>query len=250
MKKLFLFGALLLSGLTVQAQTAEEIVENYIETVGGKEAWDSIQGLQMNAEVQAQGMSLPVEVVNLRDGKMYVKFELQGKEITQIAFDGETLWSTNFMTMKPEKSDSEETENFKRAAGDFPGPLFHYKEKGYTLELMNEGKPEVVEGVECYKLKLTKGKQLVDGEEVDDIEYYYMDTENYVPILVQKEILSGEQKGSISEEVFSDYQEVGGVYVAFSMTSRIKDGMGQEINFSEVIVNPEVEAEAFEYKGE
>jgi hypothetical protein len=38
-----------------------------------------------------------------KEGK-WRKSDLQGKEITEMASDGETMWSTNFMTMKAEKN--------------------------------------------------------------------------------------------------------------------------------------------------
>lgn len=251
MKKLFITGAIILSGLTsVFAQSADELVEQYIENIGGREAWDKVEGMQMNAKVAVQGMNLPVEMINLKDGRMAIQFEFQGKKLTQQAFDGENMWSTNFMTMKAEKSESEDLENYKRSMKEFPGALFNYKDLGYTLELMNEGEKEVVEGVECYKLKLTKNPQLVDGEEVDNVEYYFLDAESMVPIVVEAEIKGGPMAGQISQTVFSDYQEVDDVYVAFSMTQKLKDGDGQEIQMESIVLNPEVDDSYFAFPAE
>ena len=174
-------------------------------------------------------------------------FESAIKEITQMAFDGETSWSTNFMTMKAEKDDSENTENVKRAAGDFISPLIDYKGKGYSLELLPN---ETIEGVECFKIKLTKKTMLSEEKEIPNVEYYYFDKENYVPIVVEQEISSGEMKGQISQTLYSDYQEVNGIYFAFSMTQKIKDGMGQTIVFESVELNKEFESSMFKFPGE
>jgi hypothetical protein len=48
-----------------------------------------------------QGMEIPVEMVQLTGGKMYVKINLQGKEITKWLQTEKIIWNT--MTMKAEK---------------------------------------------------------------------------------------------------------------------------------------------------
>ena len=168
----------------------------------------------MEMNVNYQGMEIPVELVQLKGGKMYLKINFQGQEITQMAFDGTTAWSTNFMTMKAEKMESEMVENIKQEAGDYPDALIEYKAKGYTAEYLGK---ETKEGTECYKVKLTKKPQMVDGQKVDNIIFYYFDTENNVPILTESEVKSGPAKGQMSVTTMSDYQEVEGMYFPFSM---------------------------------
>jgi outer membrane lipoprotein-sorting protein len=247
MKKLTLLVAFI--GLTVgsYAQTADEIVSKYLQNLGGLEKLNSVESIEMTAKVDYGGMSIPINMINMKDGRTIMKINFQGKEIIQGAFDGTTSWGTNFMTMKAEKSEAEDTENIKRSSGDFVTPLMNYKDKGYSLELMAN---ETVEGVECYKLKLTKKTMIVEGAEVPNIEFYYFDKENYVPIVVETEIPAGEMKGQISQTLYSDYQEVDGIYFAFSMTQKIKDGMGQTIVFEKVELNKKFEDALFKYPGE
>ncbi|GAB4257661.1 MAG: hypothetical protein Kow0079_14870 [Vicingaceae bacterium] len=244
MKKFIALFILVTTVTFVNAQTVDEILNNYFENTGGLEKWKALKGTKSTAKVDAQGMTIPLEIYNMSDGKSLVKFELQGKEMVQGAFDGETSWGVNFMTMKPEKSDDETTENVKRSAGDYPSPFIDYKEKGYKVELMGE---ETVEGVECYKIKLTKKPMLVEGQEVDNIEYYYFDKENFVPILSESEIPSGPMKGQIAQTVYSDYQEVEGLYFPFSITSKMKDGQGQTVQIESVELNPEVDESMFKF---
>ena len=114
-----LFIALLILVLTpLNAQTADEIINNYFENTGGSENWDKLKGTKMEAEADAQGMTIPVELLSTKDGKQLVKINLQGQEMTQVSFDGETMWTTNFMTMSPEKSDQETTDNMKKQMKD------------------------------------------------------------------------------------------------------------------------------------
>src|SRR3989338_1336226 len=178
MKKIALGVLFMLGAWTTNAQkmTAEQIIEKYVETVGGSEAWANLKGQKLLATAAVQGMEFPIEMYELKDGRQITKFEIQGREMVQGAFDGETLWSISFMTMKAEKEESEATENFKRSIGEFPGALFTYKSMGYTVELDGE---DVKEGVECYKIKMTKKTELVDGEEKPNVQYHYIDKENF-----------------------------------------------------------------------
>lgn len=237
---LFLIGTQLVSN----AQTAQEVVKKYIENIGGEEAIRKVKNIKMTAKVDAQGMVIPLEMINLANGKMIVKFEFQGKEMVQQAFDGEVSWGVNFMTQKAEKADAEQTENIKREVGDFPEAFLDYEKKGYKIELMGK---ETIEGVECFKIKFTKKPLLADGVEVENVQYYYFDTENYVPIVTETEIKSGQMKGSISQTVFSNYTEVEGVYYPFSINSRLKDGEGQPVTIEKVEVNVEVDENMFKF---
>jgi hypothetical protein len=115
---------------------AEEIISNYFENTGGYENWGNLEGIKMVANINQQGMEIPMEIYQLKDGKQMTVINFQGKEIKQGVYDGERLWSHNFMTMEAEQSDAETTANFKLDTNDFPDSFYDYKAKGYTIELM------------------------------------------------------------------------------------------------------------------
>jgi len=246
MKKITLLVLAICASITINAQTADEILTTYFENIGGLENLKKVEGIKMTASIN-QGMEIPLEIVQMKGGKQYVKVSIQGKELMQGVFDGETLWSTNFMTMKAEKSDAEATANMKLEANDFPDAFIDYKEKGYTVELMGK---ETIDGAETFKLKLTKEPVTVDGKKEDSISFYYFDTENYVPIVVQSEIKTGQGKGMISESKLSDYQEVDGLYFPFSMTQGIKGKPGQSITITKIELNPTIDNSAFAFPEE
>lgn len=226
------------------AQKVDDIINKYIDAMGGKDAWSKVTGIRMTAKVDAQGMTLPLDIINMSDGRSYTSFEFQGKKIVQDVFDGETLWGMNFMTMKAEKSDAETTENKKREAKDFPNDIIGYADRGYKAESMGK---ETVEGVKCFKVKITKKSTLVDGKEEENITYHYFDADNYALIMSETSIRMGEAKGQIAQTVYSDYQEVNGVYFPFSILSRLKDGQGQGIVIEKIEVNPKVEDSLFKF---
>lgn len=248
MKKLLLLVIAVLGSVTLNAQTVDEILTTYYENIGGKENLRKVKGIKMTAKVSGQGMEIPIEIVQLKGGENYVRMSLQGKEITQVAFDGETAWSTNFQTMKAEKSDAEATANMKLEANDFPDALFDYKKKGYKAELLGK---ETIDGAETFKIKLTKEPVTVDGKKEESVTFYFFDTENFVPIAIQTEIKSGPGKGMFSQITMSDYQEVDGLYFPFSMTQGVKGQPGgQPITITKIELNPKVAANAFKFPEE
>ena len=94
---------------TNQVQSVDEIINNYFENTGGLENWEKIEGVKMSAKINQQGMEIPIEITQLKGGKMMTKINFQGQEIKQGVFDGEVLWSVNFMSQKAEKKDKEAT---------------------------------------------------------------------------------------------------------------------------------------------
>ena len=234
----------LVCSYTINAQTVDEIIDNYFENTGGVENWEKIEGVKMNAKVNQGGMEIPIEIVQLKSGKMMTTINLQGQSLKQGVFDGEVLWSTNFMTQKAEKSDEESTNMVKNEMNQFPDPFLNYKEKGFTAELVGT---ETVDGSETFKIKLTTTPNIIEGKEVPSISYYFFDSENFVPIQVQKEILVGPGKGMVSEIKMSDYQEAGGIYMPFSMTQGIKGQPGAPINMDKIEINPTVDDSEFTF---
>lgn len=227
--------------------TADQIIDNYFEAMGGKEAFRNLKGQKMTAQVDAQGMTIPLEMYMMADGRTITKFEVMGMSMSQDAFDGEVAWSTNFMTQEAEKSEAEDSENKKRSIGEYPSPLLDYTDKGYSVELLEDA---VVDGVDCYKMKVTLKPLLLEGEEVENVQYYYFDKETFAPLQVESEMMEGPEKGNMAITLLSDYQEVEGMYFAFSMTFKTEDSDGQLIELDSIELNPEVTDEMFAFPAE
>ncbi len=239
LKFIFTISLLSMSLVSLKAQTADEIIKNYFETIDSEGKLSELESYKMIASVNTQGMEIPVEIVQKKGGKMYVMITLQGQDVKQMASDGETVWSTNFMTMKAEKMDSQSSENMKLSNQDFPDPLLNYQSKGYSVEYLGK---ETKEGTECYKVQLTKKPHTIDGEKVDDIIYYYFDTENNIPILTESVINEGPMKGQLSTTTFSDYDEVEGIYFPFSLSMQ-----GQAVTVKEILLNPVIDDSEFKF---
>ncbi len=237
--KSILVAIILAVSTSFYAQTADEIIDNYFENTGGKENWEKLKGIETIGVMKMQGMEIPFEQLSTKDGKQLVTIELQGNRMVWSAFDGETSWQRNQMTMEAEKSDNETTENMKKQTKDFPDPFLNYKEKGYKVELIGK---ETIDGTETFKIKLTKDPILVNGESKPNISHYYFDTENFVPIILESEVNEGPMKGQLIKSSISDYQEVEGVYFPFTISNQF-----QTMGFKEIKLNPEIDAALFAF---
>ena len=248
MKTKNIIAALLLAFFSnvaiAQDITVDEIISNYLENIGGEDAWRKVKTLKVVGKVNQGGLEIPLEIVSMSDGRQYTKITFQGMNIMQGVYDGESLWSTNFQSMKAEKADTETTENFKLSLNDFPDTWLDYKKKGYTAELVGT---ETIDGTDTYKVKLTQEPQVIDGKEVENVTYYYFDTEVFVPLAEDSEVKSGQSAGVVQRITYSDYDEVDGLYFPFSLTQGVKGGASQPIIFSSVEVNPEVDETLFAF---
>jgi len=241
--QIFLLAVVMAAFTPANAQTADEIIDIYFENTGGVDNWRKLKGVEMQGKMNMQGMEIALQIVSLKDSRQYTQISFQGQELKQGVFDGTTMWGVNFMTGQPEKMETEMVENFKKnEAKDFPTPLLDYKEKGYSVELLGK---ETMEGTECFKVKLTKNPIMVNGKEEDVVSIYYFDTENMVPIA--EEMVSGSmmqgppgQEGQKMITTFSDYDEVDGLYFAFTM--KMPQG---EMVMDSISLNPEVTDDAF-----
>ena len=236
LKSLLLTAFIFSLGSVSHAQSVDEIIDGYYELIGGKDAWNKLEGIRYEAKVNQGGMEIPLEMVQTKSGISYSKASFQGMSFMQGVYDGETLWNTNFQTMKPEKVTSEDLENHKLTLNDFPDALINYKANEYMAEYIGT---ETFDGTDAYKIKLVKEQITVDGEKMDDVEFYFFEVDSGALIGQQQEIVSGPMAGVVSESKFSDYEEYEGLYFPMTITQGVKDGQSSSIVIESVEINPE-----------
>lgn len=227
MKKVFtIFSVLFLSVSMMNAQTVTEIIDNYLENIGGVEAWKEVKSTRMEGKTMTQMGAFPSTVSSMTPNKQLIEVDIQGKTFIQ-AFDGETAWMLNpFMGGAPEKSPQEAADEM--AKNKFQDEFIDYKEKGSKVSL--EGKKEI-DGTETFEVKLVT----VEGEE----KFYYFDTENFVPIMTKAFASTGEMEGKAVEVYLSDYTEVDGLMIPFSIEQKMDGQSLMQMTAEKVVINPE-----------
>ena len=99
---------------------------------------------------------------------------------------------------------------------------------------------ETLDGIGCYKVKLIMNK----NNEADDItQYYYLDKEYFLPVMVK----TWNNNMEINTYM-SDYQKVGeGLVMAFKLEIRVAGQPGQTISIDSVDVNVKMDDELFRF---
>ena len=232
---LFFLSGFLAVGLS--AQSLDEVLTNYYENIGGVDAWKSLQSTKTVGTANQMGMEFPFEMVMTRPNKQKLTVDIQGQQFVE-AFDGSTAWTINpFMggTEPQKKSDEESREAAKQM---FEDDLIDYSAKGHKA--MIEGKEEV-DGMQTIVVKLTTK----DGDD----RFYYFDPENYVPIMIKSFSTSGQMKGMAVEQYLSDYQEVCGMMMPHSMTTKVQGQVVAQLTFSEISCDVSVDDSTFTFPG-
>ena len=81
MKKLVTVLCFVLGSQTLFfAQTADEIIDKYVQALGGKDKLTSIQSIVMQGKVSAQGMEIPVSTTILNNKGSKVEFSVMGMD--------------------------------------------------------------------------------------------------------------------------------------------------------------------------
>ncbi len=210
-KPLLQIVLLSLLALPINAQTADEIINKYIKTVGGMEKIQAVKTLRRSGKfIGGGGFEAPMVEENKRPNMVRQEFTFQG--LTGItAYDGKTGWKIQPWGGKKDAEPLTE-EEMKGVIddADFDGPLVNYQQKGNKVEYVGM---EQAEGTDAYKLKVT----MANG----DTRYYYMDTDFYVPIKIEiKRMIRGTEQEF--ETYLGDYKEVDGWYLPFSVESGVK----------------------------
>ncbi|MEY3151657.1 MAG: hypothetical protein ACK46B_08705 [Bacteroidota bacterium] len=156
MKKLFVYVALMLPivllSLNIQAQTADEIIEKYINAIGGKEKWKQVKSMKVNGFIEVQGIKINFTQQAIHNVGVRVDAEFQGQKIIDITTPTKG-WSQNpFGGRSSLQPISEEELKQKLDELDIQDEFIDYAAKGSAVDFL--GKDEE-DGNEFYKVKMT-----------------------------------------------------------------------------------------------
>jgi hypothetical protein len=228
--KNLLFAALSFITMSAMAQTADEIVGKNIEAMGGKDKLSSLQSLKMTGTLATQGVDVGMTFTKLNNKGFRIDLEINGMSNYQTAT---TNKGTVFMPIagmtSPADMEPSQLKSMVRQM-DLQGPLFNYKEKGTTIDVLGK---EMVDGSEAYKLKLN----YKDGES----STYFIDTKtNRLVKSVAKRTFNGVE--TELETTYADYkQNADGYWFPYSITSQqgttVIDKIETNVKIDESIFN-------------
>lgn len=233
--RVVLMAASVLSVVSLQAQTADEIVNKHIEALGGKDKLSTIKTIytEYDMEVMGQAASGTTWLVN---GKAYKnEVDFGGQKIVQCITD-KGGWAQNPM-MGQTAPEAMPADQVKVSQGqlDVGGPLFNYAAKGNTIELLGK---DTLNGKSAFKLKL-KGKEGTEST-------YWIDPATYY---VLKSTVKASMNGMDVETsvAFSNYKKTEYGFVMPSNTEiSLPQGLTLNVTSKKIEINKEVDMKLFD----
>ena len=238
MKDLRIFFAIvLLFGVNTKifSQDADEIVNKYITAIGGIEKIHAINTMKVTGKFAGGGMEVPFTQTYKRPLMSMMEATIQGMTMKQ-AFDGTQGWMINpFMGKKDPDVMPKDQEKMTKRSADFDGQLVDYKDKGSKIELIGK---EDYEGSQVFNIKLV--------DKNGDVSNYFIDADSFL-LLKQSDKMTFESKEITAETVVSNYKQVEGVMMPFSIeVSSPANPMGsQKITMEKIEVNIPIEDSYF-----
>lgn len=238
LKSVALFCFLASTSLSSSAQTAEEIIAQYIRFIGGEKAWKEIKTLVCSGTYNYGGMEFPFQSYSKKPNAYKYIVPFNGKYFAQ-AYDGRQGWKIdafNGETKKTRLTGKAALAMANEADVELESPFIQYKAKGHTVSL--EGSDTVL-GVMCTKIKLTRKN--------GDQETYFFSSQDDALLKKQAVSKNAELKGSLLHSLYTDYREIQGIKIPFTASSREGDQTILTIRISKAELNVPVADKEFAF---
>ncbi|MFQ5630018.1 MAG: hypothetical protein ACE5I1_14725 [bacterium] len=196
--KTLLLLAVLSTQSLAQNISADEIIKNYVDALGGYEQLAKIKSLKMAGIYTYRGWDYPLTIIRLRPD--FCHFEIdKGAKKEIFIFDGKATQEIDAQTGKPVEIRDPRIRNFTEMLADFDGAVIDYKRKGHQVKLTGE---ENVDGKPAHKLEVA----LKNGK----TEFWFFDKSSHLLLKRTSKYGPGNRE-SVQMVYFMDYKAVDGV---------------------------------------
>jgi zinc protease len=175
--------------------TVETVIENYLESIGGREKLEALENIEISMKMSLQGMSIDAIMYQKSPDKFRMTMSMGGNVLSDTRFDG-TVGKNSGMQGE-QVLEGKQLENLQ-AQSQFM-PELKYNELGYKLQLKSI---EIVDERETYMIEVFHPGS--------GTGYDYYDTESWLKIREDK--VEETPDGSMVQITnLSDYKDVEGI---------------------------------------
>jgi predicted Zn-dependent peptidase len=181
--------------------TANAIVENYINAIGGREKLESIKNMSVKGEMKMGPMSINVEQTYKNNEKFAMSMVMNGQIMQAIKYNGT---SAKVIAQGQENvANDQQLKGFKMQAHMFVE--LNLEELGFTVKIAGS---EMIEGKKAYKL------EIVSADGTTKYDYYCATTGFKLKTVAQ-------ENGMSITMLYSDYKDVEGLKFPFSTITKM-----------------------------
>lgn len=234
MKK-FVLPVLLLVGIAATAQqpAPKEVIEKYLNAIGGQQALLNVKDITMDFNGEVQGQSISTVIMKKLPNKFSSVVNIDGMgEVNKTIFDGE---KGTVSAMGQEQKIEGEAANAYKAQSSIAGEIEYLTD----LSKLSFSGIEKLNGVDCNVL-------IVKNAAGESKEYYETVSGLKVRQMMESEI-PGMGKATITID-YSDYKDVGG---GVKFPHILKQDMGMvafELKANSIKINQNLDDKLFEVK--
>jgi outer membrane lipoprotein-sorting protein len=228
--------AALTIGISVNAQTVDDIVNKHTEALGGKDKLAGMKSISIEADLDIAGNQASSTTTILYGKGSLSSVDFGGQKIISSITTDKGGWSINPLAGQATAEPLPDDQLNAGKALLYPGsPLVNYAAKGNKVELAGQ---EDVNGVKAYKLKVT-------SKEGANLTFFVDPTTYYIVKSVTKLSVNGQD---VEQAVnFSDYKKTDYGFVAPYTSARdLPNGMTINITVRKIEINKEVDPKIFD----
>jgi len=238
-KSLVLVILISMAGFTVQAQTAKDIIQKYINKSGGIDKWKSVKTIVSLGNSSAMGQVFTFTRSEKAPNLNRVDVVVMGQTLVQ-AYDGKTAWTINPFqgSGKPEAMSAEVGKAFAENSQIVP-VIMNLDASGLKANLLGK---ETLNGVTYDKIEVTHPE--------GDKDYYLFDSGTSLLSVVRKTPTTGQAAGKTAETFFSDYKDEQGMLVPHTQETKIDGQSFVTVTITSYKINTDVDSKIFDFPAE
>jgi len=235
-KKTLLFLSLVSTLNKLHAQTVDDIISKYVQSIGGEHKWNMIKTIVTSGTYDYGGIVFPFTSYSKAPNLYKYIVTSNGKYFAQ-AFDGTEGWKIDGFKNETKKTiftGKKATAMANESDVELESPLINYKKKGHNAVL--EGQDTVQQQV-CFKVKFIRNN--------GDTERYFFSMKNFE--LLKKEMISRNEEldNGMINIFYSDYREINGIRIPFKSVSKAGDQTILTVTVEKVNMNEPVSDDEF-----
>ena len=200
-----LAAVMLVGATTVNAQTADEIIQKHIDAIGGN-AWKNVHTLKLNGSMNVQGMELGMSQTVEDNKGMRMDMNIMGTNCYTIITPKE-VWM--YMPMQPgmDKVTPMSAEDIKMAQYKLNVRSVQIADKDLVVKAEYLG-TDSVKGAACYKVKVT--------DKAGNLQTAFFDTKTFYMVRSESTLKLREQETEMGVD-FADFKKLPeGIVLAMS----------------------------------